>query len=77
MLPLSKKKKKTGSPSKAGEQGGTPLEAYNPASLWQTGPFSYPDYQPVYPGMVSQYHAVQPLQNVMRIGECSIKPVGQ
>ena len=41
MLPLSKKKKKSGSPSKAGEQGGTPLEAYNPASLWQTGPFRH------------------------------------
>ena len=50
---------------------------------------AYQHQQPVYPGMVNQYAAhaqasaqahvqnVPPLQNVMRIGECSIKPIGQ
>jgi len=33
-------------------------------------------YQAVYPGMVPQYHATD-LQQVMKIGECSIKPLGQ
>ena len=37
----------------------------------------YESYQPVYPGMVNPGGYVPPLQNVMRIGECSVKPVGQ
>ena len=37
---------------------------------------SYP-HQPVYPGMVNPGAYMPPLQNVMRIGECSVKPVGQ
>jgi len=33
-------------------------------------------YQAVYPGMVPQYQGSE-LQQVMKIGECSIKPLGQ
>ena len=33
-------------------------------------------YQAVYPGMVPQYQRSE-LQQVMKIGECSIKPLGQ
>ena len=62
--------------------GPDPMSAYNPNSLWnglngfgmyETG--GYP-HQPVYPGMVNPGY-MPPLQNVMRIGECSVKPVGQ
>ena len=60
----------------------SPLFSYNPAnSLWNGfGMYDtaagYP-HQPVYPGMVNPGAYMPPLQNVMRIGECSVKPVGQ
>jgi len=66
--------------------GGMPssdhMASYNPAnSLWNGfGMYDtaagYP-HQPVYPGMVNPGAYMPPLQNVMRIGECSVKPVGQ
>merc|ERR1711974_115442 len=52
----------------------------NNGGLWGTFPiYNQPAYQPVYPGMVPQSlpQNVSELQNVMKIGECSIKPLGQ
>jgi len=52
----------------------------NSSSLWGSFPmYNQNSYQPVYPGMVPQYlsHNVSELHNVMKIGECSIKPLGQ
>ena len=52
-------------------------------SLWGAFPMytAQPQstYQPVYPGMVPQYlpQNVTELHNVMKIGECSIKALGQ
>ena len=77
MMPPAKKKKKEKSPLKQ-EAPATPdpmTQYHNPNSLWNGFPM-YENYQPVYPGMVNPGY-VPPLQNVMRIGECSIKPVGQ
>jgi len=54
--------------------------ANNSSSLWGGFPmYNQNTYQPVYPGMVPQYltHNVSELHNVMKIGECSIKPLGQ
>ena len=60
----------------------------NNTSLWGAFPLynttpQAATYQPVYPGMVPQYmtqqtnHAtMSELHNVMKIGECSIKPLG-
>ena len=56
----------------------------NTGSLWGAFPLynttPQATYQPVYPGMVPQYltqnTAVSELHNVMKIGECSIKPLG-
>ena len=48
--------------------------------LWGAFPiYNQQAYQPVYPGMVPQYlpQNVSELHNVMKIGECSIKPLGQ
>ena len=56
------------------------LMTNNSNSLWGSFPmYNQNSYQPVYPGMVPQYlpHNVSELQNVMKIGECSIKPLGQ
>ena len=56
------------------------LMANNSSSLWGSFPmYNQNSYQPVYPGMVPQYlpHNVSELHNVMKIGECSIKPLGQ
>ena len=52
----------------------------NNGSLWGAFPiYNQAAYQPVYPGMVPQYlpQNVSELHNVMKIGECSIKPLGQ
>ena len=52
-------------------------------SLWGGFPTMYttqqPSYSPVYPGMVPQYlpQNMSELQTVMKIGECSIKPLQQ
>lgn len=56
------------------------MMANNSTSLWGSFPmYNQNSYQPVYPGMVPQYltHNVSELHNVMKIGECSIKPLGQ
>jgi len=56
------------------------MMANNSSSLWGSFPmYNQNSYQPVYPGMVPQYlpHNVSELHNVMKIGECSIKPLGQ
>jgi len=56
------------------------MMANNGTSLWGSFPmYNQNSYQPVYPGMVPQYltHNVSELHNVMKIGECSIKPLGQ
>ena len=53
------------------------------SSLWGGFPTMYttqqPSYSPVYPGMVPQYlpQNMSELQTVMKIGECSIKPLQQ
>ena len=79
MMPPAKKKKKDKSPIKQeipSPANSDPMSHYhNPNSLWNGFPM-YENYQPVYPGMINPGY-VPPLQNVMRIGECSIKPVGQ
>ena len=52
----------------------------NNGSLWGAFPiYNQAAYQPVYPGMVPQYlpQNVSELHNVMKIGECSIKALGQ
>ena len=63
------------------------MSGYNPNSLWNGFPPTittvYDQYEPVYPGMMQQF--AQGVNNgtggsspaVMRIGECSIKPIGQ
>jgi len=56
------------------------MMANNSSSLWGSFPmYNQNSYQAVYPGMVPQYlpHNVSELHNVMKIGECSIKPLGQ
>ena len=71
------------SPVAGGNINNYTMLANNTNSLWGGFPLystqAQATYQPVYPGMVPTYlpQNVSELHNVMKIGECSIKPLGQ
>ena len=75
----------SGMMSPAPAMGGYTMMTQNTgAGLWGAFPALYspaqqspgPAYQAVYPGMVPGQYTGAELHNVMKIGECSIKPLG-